>query len=132
MGTIPSLRALEKSNIDPDEETLEQRIEEVVLDNITSEQLEKLSEYKQKINDIIIRLGIDEVTEFFNRIDVYIQELKGNEELENIELTNVLLFQFISSDEECSSQNDSYMVDYDLPYNFSIERFLIEIIDIYS
>ena len=132
MGTIPSLRALEKSNIDPDEETLEQRIEEVVLDNITSEQLEKLSEYKQKINDIIIRLGIDEVTEFFNRIDVYIQELKGNEELENIELTNVLLFQFISSDEECSSQNDSYMVDYDLPYYFSIERFLIEIIDIYS
>ena len=130
MGVIPSLRAVENSTIDPDQETLEQNIEEIILDNLDQDQLFKLSEYKRRFDDIVVRLNPEETAGLLDKIDLYVEDLKQKEEAMEMDLAEVLLFHFISS--ENTGLNEDYNIEYyDLPDEDSIERFLIEIIDNY-
>lgn len=130
MSKIPKLRNLDKSKIELEQETLEQIEEEIFVDNITPEELIKLFEYKNRIDEIVSKMTHAETMEFLDKIDAYAKSLVDNEELRDVELMEVLLFRFISTD-DLEDEDEIAINDYDLPDELSIEKFLQEILSSY-
>lgn len=117
---------LRSNSVEPDEETLEQRREEIHLPNITPEELEKFATLREIFEEKMSILDDEDVSCITRRLLNYVDELVDR--FDEKTLQGVLLFYLISPEQsEKVSGDDIERFDLD---SESIESKIKEILEV--
>lgn len=120
-----SKQILRSNSVEPDEETLEQRKEEIHLPNITPDELERFASLRERIEDKTSLMSNEDVDLLIGKLvdySIYLKDRFGEETLQN-----VLLFYLISPEESEQLSGDD-IERYDLDAE-SIETKVSEILE---
>jgi hypothetical protein len=95
---------LNSNSVEPDEETLEQRREEIYLPNISAEELERFASLRSLFEEKMSILSSEDADCLMRRFVKYSDELIDRFDMET--LRGVLLFYLISPEESDSTSGD--------------------------